>query len=84
MPAANTAAAEIDLGPMPEWNLADLYAGIDDPVLKRDLKLAEERCAAFETRFKGKLVEMAGAAGGGKQLAEAVVAYEGLEEQPGK
>jgi len=84
MPAANTAAAEIDLGPMPEWNLADLYAGIDDPVLKRDLALAEERCVDFETRFKGKLVEMAGAPDGGRQLAEAVVAYEALEELLGR
>src|SRR5262249_18494473 len=25
------------LDPLPEWNLADLYAGIDDPRVKRDL-----------------------------------------------
>ena len=31
------------LGALPEWDLKDLYAGLDSPKLKQDLELAEER-----------------------------------------
>ena len=50
-----TAAAELfndDLGVLPEWNLDDLYAGLDDPALKRDLALAESKRS--EERRVGK------------------------------
>ena len=36
------------LGALPEWNLADLYAGIDDPQVKRDLDRADAESVAFE------------------------------------
>ncbi|CAN5264404.1 M3 family oligoendopeptidase [soil metagenome] len=78
-PASAAAAA---LGPLPEWNLDDLYAGMDDPALKRDLALAESDALAFETRFKGKLATLA--AESGAKLAEAVVAVEKLEELLGR
>ena len=29
--------AKSGVGKLPEWNLTDLYAGIDDPRIKRDL-----------------------------------------------
>ncbi|HEY5081247.1 MAG TPA: M3 family oligoendopeptidase [Bauldia sp.] len=77
-------AAESALGPMPEWNLDDLYRGLDDPALTRDLALADSRSLDFETRFKGKLVAFAGGADAGARLAEAIVAYESLEELLGR
>ena len=80
-----TAAAELlddDLGVLPEWNLDDLYAGLDDPALKRDLALAESKSAEFEQRFKGKLTDMAKE--GGTRLAESVIAFEELEELLGR
>jgi oligoendopeptidase F len=46
------------LGALPEWNLNDLYAGIDDPHVKRDLDRADAECVAFEQAYKGKLAAL--------------------------
>ena len=45
------------LGPLPEWNLADLYPAMDAPEIKRDLDRAETECIAFEKAYKGRLAE---------------------------
>src|ERR1700744_574000 len=66
------------LGRLPEWNLNDLYTGLGDPAIKRDLDLADADCVAFEEAFKGKLATMAAASDGGVQLAEAVRRYEAI------
>ena len=42
---------------LPEWNLADLYSGIDAPEITRDLEKMDAECVAFETDYKGKLAE---------------------------
>src|SRR5260370_27472358 len=47
------------LGSLPEWNLADLYGGIDDPQVKRDLDRADAESVSFEQAFKGKLAALA-------------------------
>ena len=36
----------IDLGLLPEWNLADLYPALDAPQVKSDLEWAESECVA--------------------------------------
>src|SRR5665213_2047417 len=68
------------LGALPEWNLNDLYPGLDSPELKWDLENAGNQCVAFETDFKGRLTVLA--AGG--TLVEAVKRYEILEELLGR
>ena len=40
-PARAAAAAKSPLGALPEWNLGDLYAGLDDPAIARDLDRAD-------------------------------------------
>jgi oligoendopeptidase F len=72
------------LGSLPEWNLADLYSGIDDPKVKRDLARADEYCKAFEEEFKGKLAALADGPDAGKKLAQAVVRYEQLDDLLGR
>ena len=54
------------LGALPEWDLNDLYPGLDSPELKRDLELADSECVAFEQAFKGRLQAMAAGEGPGK------------------
>src|SRR5690606_33177051 len=71
------------LGDLPEWNLSDLYSGMEAPELARDLKNAAADAAAFETRWKGTLAAEAGRGSSGK-LGEALKAYEGLEELIGR
>ena len=51
--------AKSPLGALPEWNLADLYSGLDDPAIKRDLDRTDAACTDFENAYKGKLADMA-------------------------
>jgi oligoendopeptidase F len=71
------------LGALPEWNLADLYPGMDSPELKRDLAEAESECVAFEQAYKGMLAVMA-AGQGGAPLAVAVSRFEALDDRLGR
>ena len=68
------------LGTLPEWNLADLYAGTQDAALERDRTRAVEDAISFEARWKDGLAKAAAEGA----LGEAVVAYEGLEELLGR
>ena len=72
------------LGPLPEWNLADLYPAIDAPEVKRDLDTADAECLAFEKSYKGTLAAIAGEKGAGAALAAAVKRYEAIEELIGR
>ena len=46
------------------WNLADLYSGLDDPRLDRDLDEALKRAEAFSTNCRGKVAVPGGPASG--------------------
>jgi oligoendopeptidase F len=69
---------------LPEWNLADLYSGIDAPEVTRDLERMDSECVVFETDYKGKLAEQTAAEGGGRWLAEAVRRYEAIDDLAGR
>jgi oligoendopeptidase F len=72
------------LGALPEWNLADLYAGLDDPAIKRDLDRVDAEAIAFEQTYKGKLAELARSPGAGAALADAVRRYETIDDLMGR
>jgi oligoendopeptidase F len=72
------------LGALPEWDLSDLYGGLDDPAVKRDLDRTDADCIAFEQSYKGKLAEMAAAPAGGAKLGEAVRRYEAIGDLMGR
>src|SRR3954468_4550124 len=87
-PSKTQAAAKVvakpakdTLGPMPEWNLTDLYPGIDSVEVKRDLDRADSESVAFEQAYKGKLADLAGRTGG---LLEAVKRYETIDDLMGR
>ena len=71
-------AAE-DLGPLPTWNLADLYAGPDAPALKADLAAAQAEADAFAARHKGGIATLDGDA-----LAAAIADYERQQDRLGR
>ncbi|MBX9739826.1 MAG: M3 family oligoendopeptidase [Beijerinckiaceae bacterium] len=73
-----------DLGVLPEWNLADLYPGMDSPAYRNDLDRALAECASFAQAWRGKLAEIAASPGAGERLNEAVSAYEKLEDLLGR
>ena len=83
---AETRAAEAEpaLGALPEWNLGDLYEGPESPELAADLERALKDCSEFEARYKGKLDAVARGPKAGARLAQAVIAFEALEDQIGR
>ncbi len=77
MTPAVTAAARPgpDLGPLPEWDLRDLYSGRDSPDLSKDLQHAEAAAKDFRAAYAGKLAALSGA-----EFGAAIAAYERLDE----
>jgi oligoendopeptidase F len=74
-----TAAAAQSLGPLPEWNLADLYAGPDAPEFAADMKTGERLAREFAETYRGKLAGLDGAG-----LARALKDYEALSDLVGR
>ncbi len=72
------------LGPLPEWNLADLYPAMDAPEVKRDLDRGETECIEFEKAYKGRLADIAASPDAGRTLGEAVRRYEAIEDVLGR
>src|ERR1700738_5736247 len=71
-------------GKLPEWDLADLYSGIDAPEVGRDLAKMDADCVAFETDYKGKLSERTAQDDGGRWLAGAGKRYEAIDDLAGR
>ncbi|ASG20062.1 M3 family oligoendopeptidase [Nitrospirillum viridazoti] len=65
----------LPLGTLPNWDLSDLYSGPDSPRLRTDLERVEREAQAFHGRYSGKLPGLSG-----KELGQAVVTYEALDE----
>src|SRR5690242_9865103 len=82
--AKSSAKPASKTGKLPEWNLADLYSGIDAPEVARDLETMDADCVTFETDYKGKLAEHTAREDGGKWLAEAVRRYEAIDDLAGR
>jgi oligoendopeptidase F len=76
---ANQGSATAELGPLPVWDLSDLYAAPDSPELKRDIETTEREAHAFAQRYQGKLAALSGAA-----LGSAIAEYERLQETLGR
>src|SRR5215472_8482330 len=83
-PAKSKSGGSTELWDLPEWNLDDLYAGLEDPRVARDLDQVDADSAAFEEAYKGKLAVLLEAPGGGRVLAEAVKRYETLDDLIGR
>ena len=73
-----TATAQT-LGPLPEWNLGDLYASPEDPKFAADMKTGEELARAFAETYRGKLASL-----GGEGIAAALKDYEALSDLLGR
>jgi oligoendopeptidase F len=81
---SKAATAKSKTGKLPEWNLTDLYSGIDAAEIARDLQKMDADCTAFETDYKGKLAESVARDDGGSWLAEAVRRYEAIDDLAGR
>ncbi len=79
--AASASAASHDLGPMPVWDLSDLYTAPNAPEVARDLARAERDAQTLKEQCQGKLAEIAK---DGDKLGGAIKAYEDLSDLMGK
>jgi oligoendopeptidase F len=87
MSSSSQRAASIsktELGPLPEWNLNDLYPAIDSPEVAADLVKGDAECVAFEETYKGKLAEIAASPDAGEKLAIAIKRFEAIEDLLGR
>ena len=73
MPDAST------LGPLPQWDLADLYPSPDGPELAGDLERSADKAKSFRASLEGKVAGLSGA-----DLAAAIAEYEAIEEVLGR
>ena len=78
---ASAPAKPADLGPMPVWNLADLYPGPKSKAVQADLDKAAAEAQRIKQSYQGKLAALAG---DGAALAEAIAAYESSSDTIGK
>jgi oligoendopeptidase F len=76
---ANATSGSKDLGPLPEWDLTDLYPAPDAPELKRDLDWLESACTRFAEDYEGKLDTLDAA-----QFLEAIQRHEKIEGIAGR
>ncbi len=73
------------LGDLPQWDLSALYPAIDAPEVERDLARARTEAETFAATWKGTLAtHVADGAAGAAKLAEAVAAYERIQELLGR
>jgi oligoendopeptidase F len=82
--AAQATARAVDLGPLPEWDLSDLYAGLDDPAFARDLAAVEAECRSFAETYRGRIAAIARSDDAADTLGTAVAAYEAIEDRMGR
>ncbi len=64
-----------DLGQLPEWDLTDLYDGMEDQAIEQDLASMAKSATGFREVFQGKLTTL-----DGDSLADAIRQYEDIDE----
>ncbi len=70
------------LGDLPEWNLLDLYSGMEGDDLAADLEKADSICRVFSETYKSKLAELAKS--NPEALASCLVEFEKIEDLLGR
>ncbi|WP_245428091.1 M3 family oligoendopeptidase [Roseiarcus fermentans] len=78
------AGAAGEPGALPQWRLDDLYDGMESPRFAADFERAAAEARAFAQTWRGKLAAVAASPGAGVRLAEAVAAYEALQDLIGR
>lgn len=86
-PALTTAARQLlpqEIGPLPEWDLADLYPGMDSPEFAADLDGAAEAALNFSARHRGRLADWLADPDASSLLQQAIAEFERLEDRLGR
>ena len=81
---AGAAEAAQEPNALPEWNLADLYSGMDSPAYAADLEKAAAQCKNFAEDYRGKLADIARSPGASQSLFDILKRYEALDDLLGR
>lgn len=73
-----------ELGDLPQWNLDDLYPGMESKEFATDTERAARDCAAFAADVKGKLADIAKAPNAPQKLFEIIRRYEAIDDLMGR
>ncbi|MCC5978268.1 MAG: M3 family oligoendopeptidase [Salinarimonas sp.] len=76
--------ASRDLGDLPEWNLGDLYPGMNSADFAADMQKVRADCAAFQEKWRGKLDGLARGEGAAQALHDVIAEYEAIEDLLGR
>jgi oligoendopeptidase F len=68
-----------DLGPLPDWDLTDLYTAPDAPEFKRDMDWLEDACTRFAADYEGRLATLTAA-----DLLACILRYEKIDTVAGR
>ncbi len=75
----NASNGDGSLGPLPEWDLSDLYTSDESPELKRDLDWLESACLKFADDYENKLADL-----DAKGMLEAIKRQERIDSVAGR
>jgi oligoendopeptidase F len=82
--ASALSPASDGLGALPQWRLEDLYESMESPRFADDMKRAQRQAKLFAETWRGRLAAIADSDEAGERLAEAVRAYEELQDLTGR
>ena len=80
--AEQSLSGDDELKDLPEWNLTDLYPGLDSSEFARDLERSKQDAEVFAKNYSGKLLETMER--NPRDLAMAIAEYEQIEELMGR
>jgi len=64
---------------LPNWDLSDLYTGINDPKILEHIDNAKSSAENLETKYKGKIVSLSG-----DEIADLVLEYQDISTKLGR
>ena len=76
---SQAAVADPDLGPLPEWDLADLYASPDSKDFAKDFDRLASDVASFKQSYESRVADLEPSV-----LGAAIGEYEAIDEQLGR
>jgi len=82
--SAGASAGGAELDSLPEWDLSDLYPGMDSPEFAADLDRVARECGAFAEDYRGKLREISERDDASEKLFEIIRRYESIDDVMGR
>lgn len=73
-----------NFGPLPEWDLSDLYGSMQSGEIAHDLKASEDMAVELAATYQGRIAEISGGAAAAVTLAKMIGELEDLSDVLGR